>query len=443
MGFMWIACPTQTESHLDRFLALSPEVYLGPPGYALIDLGGVAPYWKLHRLAHDFQREDWEHPLLVKLQELRQKTQLSFVIAPTATWAFFIAKNFPSSGIDFWPQQRTHDLLSTCSLNLARDFLCDLLEQSHEARNLFEDFRLYMDELGFSQLGQLLLNFSTEHALGLRFGRPIVKLMQRLRGQSELEFLQYEPKPLLEERFYPTLEADMSSERQSSLLPRLEEILRDWEERLRARHSLLCGLHVELHSYRERKSQTVSFKLPRPSRDPQILLKILQEKVAFGEFDIERVLVRSLGLQIESDRQLNLFNPQREEVLENWGLLFSKLQARGGGRIGSYQAFPSYFPERSMEWVDWEENFKSEVILDHPPRPQTLLREPKPLCALSSEIEFFEFLQKSPAYAAHERSLERIRDSLSNCERTYARLGSDWVFWDSGKKKLFLHGYFE
>ncbi len=435
---MWIACKTQKESALDRFLGLSPEVYLGPENFALIDLGGVGTYWKLHRLAADFASENWAHPLLLKLSEFNKKEGLSFVLAPTATWAFFVGKNFFTSPIDFWTQTRFEKQLQNSSLNLAGDFIPDLLSQSHENLKALEDFRVHMDELGFSNLGQLL-NFTQEHTLGMRFGRPLQKLMQRLRGKSELEFLQYEAPPVLQETFYPLMEHEMDSENQRPLLLRFEELLTDWEERLRCRQSLLCGLHVEILSYRQHKKHMATFKLPRPSRDPQLLLKILQEKVPFGDFEIEKVQMRSLGLQNERDRQMSLFDPKREEILEDWSLLFAKLQTRGGSRLGTYQAFPSYFPERAVEWVDWEENFQSESIQEHPPRPEIILREPKLLRSLTHEQEFYSFLEKFSATP----TLERIRDSLSLQERSYARVGNEWVFWDADQKKLFLHGYFE
>ncbi len=447
---MWIAVAEINQNTFDLLLGLSPEVYFGPEGSALVNLGGVASYWKLATLSTAHQNEHFEHPLLAKLVDLSKKHRLVFTLAPTACLAFWLAKHSKSSLVNIWDYPSFLRRIENVHLQLSQDFISDLLLVSAESRGSFDEFCLGLEDLGIATLSGLL-KLEQDGALNARFGIICSRLLKRLRMKSDFDLHEYVPPITLEESFYPSLEEAISSDRNPKIFDRLHEILLVWEERLRARQSLLCGLHLYLRSSRKNKAVSLTLRMPRATRDPRILLKILEEKwhAECGKEDfpdeIEIVRLSSLGLKAESDRQLSLFDPRREEVAESWNLLLARLQTKSTltkpVRLGGYQAFPSYWPEASMEWVDWKENFTAQVIEDHPLRPQILLREPKTLTSIETEAEFFSYLDSHRAL----NSLERVRDTWSGNfeERSYARIANQWVYWDHKRRKIFVHGYFE
>ena len=475
---MWIATQippsTQTKNTLshvhDLCLGISPQVAVLEDGYILISLASLSRYWNLPAL-RTLPAEP--HPLLVLLQKLNRRFGMKFHAAPTAPWALYSFKTCASAQVftlrardDFFTPSHSTPLLEGVHL------IDDILSAKPRLRPDFARLCETLHALGIRSLEDLRQNAhlgrDTRDAFVQRFGEVCDKLFRRLDGADDRPLEWYEPIPSLTESFHPVLEKQMDSDNESDLIKRFEEIFTDWEERLQARKQVLAGVSVALTSDRRHRHEEFLIQLPRPSRDTQTLMRILKEKwsqrketVSTHAYDdeINSVEIKSLRIEDDCDRQLNLFDPHREEVAEKWNALVGQLRARESSKqkisIGTYRPFESYLPEKSLDWVEWENiNGPLAPVADHPRRPTLLLTPPIPateaapdaenlraLRSISSEEDFLNFVE---ARLGGE-SLERIRDPWAplSTERAYARVDRRWLYWDNHQKRVFLHGYFE
>ena len=134
------------------------------------------------------------------------------------------------------------------------------------------------------------------------------------------------------------------------------------------------------------------------------------------------------------------------------------MRSNNNVRIGGYRPFESYYPEISIEWVEWEE-WSAQApspVMDHPRRPVLILNKPctiEEVSHIKSVDEFLTFVGSKNALL----SIEKLRDPWRSgklksqavhfdggaSERSYARVDGEWIFFDHAEKKVFLHGYFE
>lgn len=354
------------------------------------------------------------------------------------------------------------EVLKPLPIHLLSILIPDLLNknESSKSQNIsqMEYFFECAEELGLYKLEDLtkIISSPQDYALFLeRFGPDVCCALQRLQGFGKpLTLKRYKSPENLFYSFSPMLEKESSSETHSNLLDRFLEIFLRWEDLLSMQKMSLTGLQISLKSYLKAQPQVFVFNFARPMRKAKHLMKIVQEKLFSTSSlnpntevivydNIEHVSLLSLGTTDQADRQLDLFNPHKESVLEDWSLLITEaLNVHKDIRIGYYQAFESYLPEHSVEWRPWDSaQDLLPTIEDHPPRPEWILEQPIPYTKtqLLSEEDFLNFVKKQGALS----TLERIRDPWRNIERTYAKIAHKWIFWEHVKKKCFLHGIFE
>ncbi len=447
----------QIERVLDLLLKVSPDLFLPEgvlkeEGFIFLQLSKVSHYWNLKDV------EQPEHALNKLLQHLYIKEGLSFVIAPSASWAYFYFKisDKPSFLQNFsfeQCQKHCHELF----LPIASHFLADhLLQTSGSARAEWNYFMESLESLGFLDLS-LFLKFCQDPThlsqITERLGLTPKLLYSRLCFREDFPLKMYLAQGQIQEHFYPDLENQIGSPAKLDILDRLKDILEEWEERLRLRKSLIKGFEVLLISNRGRFQKTLCLCLPRATRDAKILFRLLHEKwlsctnnFADKELDLrafvfEEVRIKSLGLQFESDRQMHLFDPKREDSNEEWSLLVGTLLSLGSEvRVGHYAAHPSYWPEFSVQWQSWSDSQPIDMVEDHPERPLLLYSPPRFFEAekILSEEDFLKLLVKTNCL----ESLERVSDPWRGEERSYARIEQQWLYWDHKKQRAYVHGVF-
>lgn len=467
---MWLASPPPqkySEDILDLLLGLSPFVSVGPHGEFLANLGGLIRYWKLDALRAAKPGEELPTEAQNFLRELRvleERFGLRFLIAPTAPWACWLCAHAPEATKLFLSREEIESRFANASLASIETFLPDILERA-EGRAALHDFRERASELGWRTLGGLyaaIRESAARDGLLARFGSVFEKLLRRLQGADDFRLRAHEPPPSFERTIHLARETGAADDP----LVLVNDTLLAWEARLRARRSLLKGVEVSFRGERRRRTMVFRLMLPKPSRDVALLRKLVEEKWqslsdpsslsdgggAFSD-EIDIIRLRSLGFDVESDRQLSLFNPGREENLESWNLLVARLLSRASPgkplQVGSWRPFESWLPENSVEWVDWGQAESLPVVRDHPARPSVAFANPIPLKSfdpkaptLKSEEDFLDWLEACGALG----TLERVREE--NEERSYARIehekGSQfWVYWNHARREALVHGTFE
>lgn len=480
---------SEHESLMDLSLSLSPHSACLDGRYLLVSLHSLTRYWNLSQLPAALEPHEGvknlnvgvsrqSHPLLDKLRHFARRYQLNFVAAhtaPAALWAVeHLAPKHPL--LSHYTQQEWVEAISPHTLKSSTTLLEDfLLRKPHLKAEL-----AYFIELGrdlgirnFSDLAPFLSNHAQREGLVTRFGPAIEKLLRRLSGADDVELTWYEPRPYFEDRFSPQLESFMSSELSEKLtsLQRIQQIFCDWGDRLSARRSVLSGFQVTVTVSRRQTEHALIINFARPTRESQSFYDLFLEKwlalcsdtqntASLLEDEITEVHLKSLKLEHDHDRQLNLFDPHREELDEKWNVLVGQLRVKANNnvQIGGYRAFESFYPENSIEWVEWEEwsRLPPPPVMDHPRRPVLLLNKPCEISETShikNEEDFMTFIASKNALM----SLEKLRDPWRSgklkasavhfeedvCERSYSRVDGQWLFWDHSQKKVFLHGHFE
>ncbi len=453
---MWMVClePDNSKASylrsdlLDRLLEFSPDVFEGPQGEILVDLSKQTRYWQLPELLASGPRaEPLEFEKLVL--EFHRRDGLSFVLGPTAAWAVFLLRHVRSDEarpLHLFRASDAERALAHAPLSAALALIPDALLKS-EDRAAAHDLLARLDELGFDKLGQIREVCRTpivQEEFLERFGGVFDKLLKRIDGRGDWELTPYVPPVELVHSLFAHADADP--------MEQVLETLQAWERRLAARRSLLKGFEISFRSDRRRDTRSFRVELPRASREAARLHKLvfehwlqLQATPSLEGFsdELDSIRLRSLGLEDASDRQLNLFDPKREETEEEWNLLVARLLSRAERgapiQIGSYRPNESWLPEEAAAWVDWGRYSALPPLQDHPKRPLLFYSTPKPLREprLGNEEDFWRWLESRQALA----SLEKIRDEVE--ERSYARVDSRWVFWDHARGGAFVQGIFE
>jgi|GEM_PF-1918871 len=479
---MWLASPpssnpffhAQPEEILDRLLGLSPFVARGPHGELFAHLGGLVRYWKLDALRSSSEGLSSENfaalpaetqTFLQELRTLEKRYGLSFKIAPTAPWAAWLCAHAPAGDGKFvYSRDDFEAIFARAPLATTEALLPDWLSKS-EGRARFIDFTERACELGLrsgSDLQSILRRPDARDGFLARFGGVFEKLSRRVQGADDFRLQTYEPPAELEQTLHIARETGTSENPWDAV----RHVLETWETRLRGRRALLKGLEVSFRG--ERRRQTLVFRLPLPkaTRDASSLMKLVEEKwralrdpsanaetgEAFTD-ELDLIRLRSMGLDRESERQLDLFRPGREENLEGWNLLVARLLSRASlrrpVRVGSWRPFESWLVEKSVEWVDWGEAESLPIVRDPPARPLIAFHQPQPLAKifaakhpLRTEGDFLDWLEAQGALG----TLERVREAQD--ERSYARVPSGdgrdaWVFWDHAQRAALVQGFFE
>lgn len=423
-----------------------------------------------------------------------------FVLAPTpslAAWALELEhKRTQASTLS--PQllriynpmeiQKEFQQLSPSELS---PLLEDQFQSQKSLRTHWQQFLEDLDYLGIRNILNLKALFqdaSLKKQCFERFPELSPLLLQRLvLASKDYSLKAYAPEDVLTSSFYPGLEDALSSPSEQDLLCRIEDILRIWQLRLEARRSLLKGIELRLgflrplrQSLSKSPSQSgateiyehlIEIRFPHGLKQAGDITSLIREKLQhlppsenqLFNLPLEKVELRSLGVERICDKQLSLFEQNREENLEKWRLLVGRLQSRSQHNIeisvGSFELAESYWPEESFLWSEWKgEHFNEKTshpttqssskssLLEQPRRPLLFLEKPERLeLGLRSFDEFLLYLRQKKALL----SLEHICSPYGAQKdgrvesRYYARVGSQWIFWDEHKKCCFLQGYFE
>jgi hypothetical protein len=314
-----------------------------------------------------------------------------------------------------------------------------------------------------------------------RFGKAPARFLRRLQGQDDLGLSWYTPQNAFENEFFPEWERLLETEATQSLLKRIEEIIDHWIARLAARKELMSSLEIRVTPDRRKQrghlrvtegskegptTHTILIKFPKATREKKAILGVLEEHwktlcektSSFSATHVDRVQMFSRDFVSESDRQMNLFHPQKEDVSESWNLLVGKINARSDPKdpveLGCYRNFESYVPEQSVEWVPWEEipdENPSSVLREFtegPKRPPLMYEVPRHFEwpkqqeesaeKLSDAAQFFRWIEEVEASPI----FERIHDPwmYPAVDRTYVRVKDLWVYWDHTRGGAYLHG---
>jgi hypothetical protein len=472
---MWLASLVDSNRHdfknlalLDRVLKFSPQVSSAPSttphqSWLLIYLGQSTRYWNLSPWPNPQKNKN--HRFLRAIDEFSQQQKLNWTAAPTAPWAALVHACQNSSrspnpqkllSLD---RQNVFAFFENCPIHQSFELIADYWSLRPEHRAEFESFqRAFQDDLGLQTLGQLrsLLNKEPHvHAATTeRFGKAVGALLRRLQGQDDFGLSWHNPTLPFFERFYLRLEKLLESERNQEPLLRIQESLSDWCERLAHRKALLSRFQIQVFADHKGHQQRLDFVLPKATREIKSLMAIVQERwlklcqdsskqdAQFVD-SIESIELRSLGFVTESDRQLDLFEPNTEQILEDWAVLIGRLQSKGSEvEVGSFENFESFVPEKNHEWVPWG---SKKVMSKIPPsgiRPELLYSKAQslPNPGLKSDEDFLAWVFEQDAFA----QLERIRDPwVSGLDRIYVRLKSRWIYWDCALQRTFVHGIFD
>jgi hypothetical protein len=448
---MWIYASITNTASLDLnlvgdlLLELSPDVFLDrDSGHASIDISRLTRYWHLGEALEK------EHPLVQKLHALHARFGLCFTLAPTAAWAQALHENGGHTPFSLWRHSEIAEFKKEAPLSFTQSFISDFLHQAtHRAE--WHYFLECMQELGVSTLHDLLLYCANPQGLEelvKRWGLLSKRLVHRLHGVEDMPLTPFKPAAYLETTFHPDLERQLSSEQSECLRVRFADIFAQWQERLTIRHSVIRGFEVKLSSGKNDLVHTLTLHLHRPTREAGTLLRLLFEKWVGHDgslsdgafFNFDTIHIKSMQLEFESDRQLNLFDPKREEHEEEWNLLSASLLGLHPSlRLGHYVANDSYWPEHAVKWQHWSSSEFLPMIENHPPRPSVLLTPPHLYKGPQSEIEFLAMLTEREL----TESLEKLRDPWRGEERTYASKNKQWLFWDHKRGRALVHGYFE
>ncbi len=477
---MWLASALEKktleknskESHneglfLDLCFEISPFVQVDED-LLLIPLHGLDRYWQLTQI-HTLSPE---HPLIKKLLSFSKKwPEQKFVFAPTSAWARWI---FRSQNLEASPSANnifyfsfhniSAQLLDFSPIENISFFLTDLITENSERKRELNFLCESARELGISTVGQFLkiLAESPDRItlFELRFGPLVRVLLQRaLQNSDNWPGKPYVPPQNFKFKIDLSFEKLTSSEKSEDIHIRSLELFNEWEERLRCRRSLIRGFDIEIFSSRSRRKAFFPIRLSRPTREAKSFFKLFQEAwsgckqdpKSFGlglEDEIDCLVFKTLNLENDKEYQLNLFNPRSEEISEGWQTLIARMRLRAPQKrdlkIGSYTPQPSFFPERALIWSEWkseEENFPQ--VARPSLRPSYLLSPPQEF--RSADLKTFENFVEIIEKQGNLESLERISNPWALPlpeERTYARMGKQWVFWDHVRNASFVQGYF-
>lgn len=472
---MWIAslldknlmARSDGEIFLDLCFELSPQVQVDA-ALLLIPLFGLDRYWNLASLDAGCENPTTPHPLAQKLYALHTRwPEQNFFLAPTAPWARWVSRiphaspkplTFASNSVI------DSQFIQNAPIDFMEFFVQDALQKSSDRKREFSFLCDSLEDLGVHSLSEFLKLLTHSSAriseFEMRFG-PLISLIaeRAIRHHDNWPGTPYQAPQFLSHSIDLDFESVTSSEKTQDVLQRCSEVFESWEERLRARRSLMKGLDVTFVSDRKKQRALFPIRLTRPTRDAKTMLKLFteiwgncqQNPQSHGlnsEDEICLIGFKSLNLENDKEYQLNLFTPNTDETSDNWSELIARMRMhahkKGVFRIGSWAPQPSFFPERSLHWREWQsdtETFASVPDLGR--RPRYLLTQPIPL--LSPKITSFECFTETLARQKSFESLERISNPWAITgpeERSYARLGSQWIFWDHATNQAMLHGYF-
>jgi hypothetical protein len=457
----------------DRLYGIGPGVFSDRyenTALALVNLRGLEKYWQLDTFPNALDTHGdarVTHVFLDKLQELRRDfsgKDLKFVVAPSAVWARALSFMAPSfEGVRYFSlPQILEDILPACS-PLSLKYLIDDLRMRSVARDL--EFRFFCEALkdfNFQNAAQLLLELRKNCAdFVQRFGSLMLPLCKRAFLELDDYALDsYQPVSLFEHSIELAWETQASVSPEKDILERVEYLFNDWQLRAESRKVLFRYVDVFVKS--ERRSETLSQRLVRvkPSRESKSWVALFREfwsgakDQKFGwlsEYpdEVSEISFRTSALEPDKDIQLNLFNPQEEELSEQWHSLVSRLHARALKssqlRVGTYVPQASFVPEKALTWKEWSDVDENVAMVpDYPQRPQLLLSRPLVFSdkTFKDYEEYLFFLESKNAIL----SLEKISNpwgAQGYEERSYARVEEKWIYWDHCENIAFLHGYFE
>ncbi len=201
--------------------------------------------------------------------------------------------------------------------------------------------------LGLARVGDLL--DMPRSGLIRRFGRDIVSLLERLMGERpEVEDF-WAQAPCFRRR----LGFSHPVETEEALSFALARIVREWVAVMRARDARAGGFVVEM-THEDGSLRSEAFTLTRPERDPQVLVRLMRERLRdFRPASPITAVTVSAPLEASTEGSLPLWRDGQWHE-QGFGGLVDRLRARlGRDSVRAVSVRPDHRPERASREGPW------------------------------------------------------------------------------------------
>ena len=398
--------PAFTESAL----SLTPKVSLVKGGLYL-DIEPTLKYFK------------GEENILLKACQLCSHFGVSspFVLTDRPEWA----KAFSNHQEVFIPPGKSSTVL--LKLDISRlEVLGDPNQIENEKKERNELVR-FMKRVGLKTIADFTQLSAT--AIGRRFGKMGVSLLDWILGNKELILPTFVPEGLIQE--------SLNTEELTSLealFYGLPPIFHKLESRLKGRAQMAKSIELMFHLESRNKIQKL-FHLSDPTQSSETLLQLLKEFLKDLSWDSP---LQSLDITIKETvpyvaGQLSLFDTG-ESVFSDLSQYLTRLRNKfGDTQVGFPILQESYLPEKS--WApSWPPSTKSQThATSH--RPLFIFAPPKPCHPLPSWK-----LIPSENLMTEWWSSHGVRRYFIAIPPKGSRL---WLYWDLEEKTWYAHGTFD
>ncbi|MCC7404939.1 MAG: hypothetical protein IT288_11135 [Bdellovibrionales bacterium] len=426
---------TEKHSVAENFLPFSPRVQFRDPGFIFADISGTT---------HLFGNE--ATLLSEALQVAREfYPEATAAIADTPAPAQVFSAFHHTTIVP--PTQERDDLR-----NLPLEALLHLegLITWHSSREI-EDIISFFHVLGMKTVGELD-RFQME-SLRERWGDTGATLWKRLHGIEKQVISPLLPSESLTDYIY----FDFPVMLLPFLLHCVEKSLRQLQRRLQGRAEFVRKVQIHLYCEYSSKCHVVELMPATPSRDLDLLMKLLENKLTEVDFDNP---IREVEIEIlpcpERVQQLDFWETRNRDrdKLDQLVSLFNQASLTTGFLRPRHDILPEESWELTAEFEEFSpqedavevdgQSFRVKPSysqhLVHAPRPTRLLKKPRRVSA--SELRQMHFLSSHP--------IERLEDSWWEDSRGrdyYFALSPQgqclWLFFDRLENEYYLHGYFD
>lgn len=402
--------PTTTPTFTESVLSLTPKVSLIKNSLYL----DIEPTIKLFK---------GEENLFLKAMQLSETFSLNshFVMTDRPEWAQALNTR---PEVFFLPGKSTSPLLN---LDISRlEFIGDPQKLEEEKKERTDLIR-FMKRVGLKTITDFTHLSAT--AIGRRFGKMGVILLDWVLGNRELILPTFVPEGLIQER----IETEELTSLES-LLHELPPVLKRVESRLIGRAQMVKSLELNFHLESRNKLQK-QYSLSDPTQSSEILLKLLRELLSDLNWDSP---LQSLEVSITdtvpyTPGQLSLFETG-ESLFSDLSQYLTRLRAKfGDTQVGFPLLKESYLPEKS--WAPTWPPQEKESSHSTPHRPLFLFTPPKLCHPLNSWKLIASENLMTEWWSSHG-----IRKYFIAIPPQGSRL---WLYWDLEEKAWYAHGTFD
>ncbi len=423
----------------EAFLQLSPQLQYRDPGFIFVDISSTTRLF------------GGEVSILKRARDLSQSLQLetSLAIADHPSTAQTLSVYQPSY---ISPPNRDSETLKPLPL-AALNHLEGLISWSSTAEVQDADIReivSFFNLVGLRQVGDV--QKIPRESWHQQWGKTGEMLWRKIHGQDQQLISPYLP----QETLLDSLHFDFSVSLRSFLLHSLEKRLQILLARLQGRGQLAQKLRLHLHCEYSQQQHFLEVHPALPTRDSEVLMKLLEHKLASIETSnpIQQVEFEILPVA-ERVEQLDFWQPRikdQDRIKDLQGLL-RQAEINSGFVQLKDELLPEESWQLSFDFMDYEpledqvhidgQSFQIKPVhsqhLRSAPRPSLLLPTPKALS--SKELRQLEFLSAQPT--------ERLEESwweISRGRDYYLALSSKgeclWIYHDRIEDRYYLHGYY-